>query len=294
RLRPMDFWSAREFFPRYPAVRQVEAYACLGGMPAYLRQFNDERSIPENIREAILEATAYLHEEPRLLLQQELREPRNYFSILRSVAEGNTRLNDIVLDTGLERGTVGRYLDTLGGLDLVEREVPVTEADPSRSRRGQYRLVDPFMRFWFRYVHRYRTEIESGTQDELLARVVLPDLGHLVAPIFEELCRAWLLRRSVHGDLPIRLKKVGRWWNAASEIDVVGLSDEGVVLGECKWSEHPVGPKVLADLQARPFPTDMPRHYVLFSRAGFHGLKPMPGLTLVDLEALVEDRMPVR
>lgn len=35
----------------------------------------------------------------------------------------------------------------------VRREVPVTESRPEKSKKGLYRITDPFLRFWFRYVH---------------------------------------------------------------------------------------------------------------------------------------------
>ena len=56
---------------------------------------------------------------------------------------------------------MGKYLDVLRRLRLVRRETPVTEVRPERSRRGLYRLADPFLRFWFRYVYPHRSTLRS-------------------------------------------------------------------------------------------------------------------------------------
>ena len=79
----------------------------------------------ENILDGILSRGSFLYDEVRFVLQQELREPRNYFAILQAIAAGKTRLNEIKQATGIEGATA--YLDTLQQLHLVERLVPVTE-----------------------------------------------------------------------------------------------------------------------------------------------------------------------
>lgn len=101
-LGPMDLPSASLFFPRYSPDEKFLAWAVAGGMPYYLRIFSDQKTILQNIRDHILDPlSGELFNEPRLLLMEELREPRNSFSILRAVAEGNTRLNEIAQASGV-------------------------------------------------------------------------------------------------------------------------------------------------------------------------------------------------
>ncbi len=52
----------------------------------------------------------------------------DYFAIREAIASGRTRLNEIKQATGLSGVTA--YPDTLQGLQLVERVVPVTESQP--------------------------------------------------------------------------------------------------------------------------------------------------------------------
>lgn len=298
RLQAMDFWGARLFVPTWKPADQVTAYACLGGTPAWLSKLDPGLSLSENLRERVLDPVSYLYEEPRLLLHQEFREPRHYFALLSSVSAGNTRLNEIAQDTGLERSFVGRYLNSLADLELVVREVPATEPDPLRSRKGIYRLADPFLRFWFRFVQPHATALQFGRAEEVLERHIAPHLPDFVAPTFEAICREWVRRRALAGELPFLPETIGRWWSRDAEVGVLASDHHRALFGECKWSTAPVGAAVLRDLQVRssrvrelegrtPF-------YVLFSRSGFRGLESAEDVLLVDLAALVEDRMPDR
>jgi hypothetical protein len=98
-----------------------------------------------------------------------------------------------------------------------------------------------------------------------------------VSPVFEQLSRDWVVRAGAAGALPLSPRAVGRWWTRQAEIDVVGLGDEGVLLGECKWSTRPVGLNVLDALRARAevfrgetgMAPGEPVWYALFSRSGF-------------------------
>ncbi len=136
-LEPLQFTDARRFYPSFDLEDQVRAYAVYGGTPAYLHTIQPERTLRDNLLEGILTRGSFLYDEVRFVLQQELREPRNYFAILQAIAAGKTRLNEIKQATGNEGATA--YLDTLQQIHLVERLVPVTESQPQKSRRGIYR-----------------------------------------------------------------------------------------------------------------------------------------------------------
>ena len=66
-----------------------------------------------------------------------------------------------------------KYLTTLTNLQVIEREVPVTEKMPHKSRQGIYQIVDNFFRFWFQYVFPYKSELEIGRLEEPLRRIWL-------------------------------------------------------------------------------------------------------------------------
>lgn len=276
-LRPLHLPAAAAFFPNYSAIEQMEAWAVLGGMPYYLRIFSDQQDIYANILQHILSNQGTLHNEPQLLLMEELRDPRNYFSILRAIAQGRTRLNEIAQAVGEGDGrSITRYLDILRQMGVVEREVSVTERQPEKSRRGVYRLRDAFLRFWFRFIHPNQGSLGMGLGAAVLEQRVRPGFDQFVSYAFEEAAQEYLSHLAQRGRLPFLPERIGRWWLADEEIDVVAINDteRALLVAECKWTARPVGVNILADLQRkaqRLMGNDEWSQiaFALFARAGF-------------------------
>ena len=277
-LQPLNLPASALFFPNYSAESRFMAWAILGGMPYYLRTFSDRQDIQANILQRILDAQAgTLYNEPRLLLLEELREPRNYFSILRAIAQGRTRLNEIAQSSGVgEMTAVARYLDILQQMRLITRRVPVTESQPEKSKKGIYQIDDHFLRFWFRYVHPNQSGLDLGLADAILRQRIQPDLDNFMAIAFEEAARTFVAYLAKAGKLDFLPERIGGWWGRDAEIDVLAISPtEGAALvGECKWSINPVGINILADLKqkAQILASDyglQKIQYILFSRSGY-------------------------
>jgi len=272
-LEPLSFSSLREFFPRYGAIDRVRVHAVLGGVPAYLAQFSDAASLESNIETAVLGATAPLREEVRFILTEELRDPKQYLSVLEAISFGHTRLNEIVQHTALDRGPASKYLAVLQELRLVEREVPVTEPAPHQSRKGIYRISDPFFRFWFRFVNAHRSELADRGAHHVLTTHIVPHLELFVGQAFEQTCREIVRDLVQAGRLRIAYDRLGRHWDREMEVDLVAMREGSPVLaGECKWSRKPVGENILAQLRQKAArlsgsgPTPL---LALFSRSGF-------------------------
>lgn len=274
-LQPLPLYSLKKFYPNYSPEERISAYAILGGVPAYLIQFSDKLSFHQNIEKQILSPTAFLYDEVRFILMEELRDPKHYLSILQSIAFGNTRMNDIVQRTGIERGPASKYLSVLQELRLIERETPVTEKHPEKSRKGIYRLSDNFFRFWFRFVLPYKSRLVEGGSRKLLEQEILPNLDNFIGQVFDKICTEIFHYLISKGIIGLNCDRVGRWWGGNEEIDLVGMTGEiPVFAAECKWSRKPIGMDVLKDLQRKmtfiaPEGNAAKLRLGLFSRSGF-------------------------
>ena len=277
-LQALDLPSSALFYPKYSPEEQFLAWAVVGGMPYYLTTFTDQQKLLANIRQHILDAhSGSLYSEPRLLLMEELREPRNYFSLLHAIAQGNTRLNEIAQASGVgPPSTVARYLDILQQMRLITRRVPATENQPEKSKRGLYQINDHFLRFWFRYVHPNQGSLELGLADSVLDQRIQPDLDHFAAVAFEEAAREFIAAKAREGKLPFLPERIGSWWSRDRELDVLAISssERSVLVGECKWSVNPVGINILEDLKSSAAKMAQESniehiHYAIFARRGF-------------------------
>lgn len=278
RIEPMTIGEARGFLPSYGPLDLVRAFSVVGGVPAYLEQFNDGDDLFSNIERHVLSKGAFLYEEPEFLLRQELREPATYMAMLEAIAGGATRVTEIANEIGRDASGLSRYLQNVERLALIERETPVTDPEG----RGVYRLTDHFLRFWFRYVSPNKSTLERGDSSTVRASIEKSLPTH-TSWTFEDICRDAVSASGV----PVPCTRVGRWWYDGAEIDVVGVDEdtETLLLGECKWTENAVGIDLLADLESlepavRWHGTDRSVVYALFAKAGFSQ----------DLRTAAEDR----
>jgi hypothetical protein len=271
-LEPLEFFDSQLFLEKFKPDDRLRTYAVYGGTPAYLQTIRSGQTLEANILNGILERGSLLYDEVRFLLQQELREPRNYYAVLQAIAAGNTRPNEIKQAAGLE--SITAYLETLQQLQLVERCVPVTETQPHKSRRGIYRLKDNFLRFWFRFVLPNWSQLERGAKSVVWETAIAPELDHFSAPIFEQVCAQYFWRQGLAGRLPFVPEKIGSWWQANQEIDLVVMGADHAMLVECKWASRPVGIDIFQELEEKSSAVlqDLDQKkitYALCSRAGF-------------------------
>ena len=270
----LEFKDAIKFLPNYSLEEQVVAYAILDGIPQYLKQFDDTKPVIENIQDKIIEKGNFLHIEPEFLLKEELREPRNYFLILKAISFGNTKSGEIVNYTQLDKTLISKYLDTLSVLHIVEKNHPV-DTNKERTRDTRYKFSDNFFSFWFRFVYPNRSDIERGEIKQVIS-LIEKDLNSFIGRKFEKICEEALIEMNKQGKLPFRFKKIGGWWHKNREIDIIAMNEEtkDICLCECKWQSAKTGLDVLKELKEKAkfvdwFNNKRTEYYVIISKSGF-------------------------
>ena len=97
--------------------------------------------------------------------------PTTYLAILEAIATGKTRLSEIAGPAGLPATSLSKYLRELSDLfDLIEREVPITERS-WKTKKSRYKIRDPFITFWMRFIYRQLSIYESGNFPYFLNRL---------------------------------------------------------------------------------------------------------------------------
>ena len=276
RLKQIPFGYYHEFFPDKDRNELIEMYAVTGGVPKYIELFSESKDIYSAIQKCVLNRSGYLYDEPHFLLRQEVSEIGSYFSIIRAIAAGNSKLSAISSVLEIKATSLTKYLKTLIDLDILEREVPITEDNPEKSKKGLYKIKDNYLKFWFTFVYPNMSFIESGHSRIVMDKIKKSLVKNHIAFVYEDVCKERMWELNSEDAWTFNFTKLGRYWDSKDEIDIVALDPEGknLILGECKYWSDPVGISVLRDLEAKTEAVAWERDhrkvwYVLFSASGF-------------------------
>ena len=213
---------------------QLKAFSFWGGIPRYWELAADYPSIWPAVQELVLDPLGVLHNEPRRLLLDDLRETAQAASVLSLIGRGCKRMSEIAARLEKPATSLTRPLHRLLEMGLIRREQPF-EASQRNSKKTLYRIDDPFLGFWFRYVEPNRSRLEGG-QLKVVARGIAKDIPRYYGEIWEELVRRSIACLNIGG---IEWLPANRWWGAGVdkkpiEVDIVSASADGksLLVGE--------------------------------------------------------------
>jgi hypothetical protein len=233
-IKPILFSHIKEFIPKVTKHDQMLIYSSFGTVPKYLNEYDQNLSFIQNIERKILNKNSYLYSEGNFLLKDEINDSASYFSILESISKGNTKIGAIASSLGVNSSYLSKYMLKLIELDIVEKQIPVTETNPLKSKFGRYKIKDKFLNFWFYYVYKNYSYLEIEQTATVLDEIALNFNDRFVSFAFEDYVLEDILQNPLQyfDFIP---KKAGRWWNNKEEIDIIAFDDENITFVECKW-----------------------------------------------------------
>jgi hypothetical protein len=278
-LDPLHYEDVAAFYANsshYGVVEKLLMYGVFGGTPRYHALVDTSRPPADEIVTLLMQPRAILENEVRFLLgSEQIRDPAPYNAILAAIAGGETKFNRIQQLIGVERGALSASLRTLLELGWIRRELPFGERS---DRRAIYRVADPFLTFWYRFVAPLASSLQFSDPATVYAAQVAPRLADYMGwSVFEEICGQWL-QRNAQQRLGLSVREMARYWSrdGRTEIDLMAELDDGTFLfGECKWrTERVTRLSDLSALQAKVASLPEARwrdkpSYILFALGGF-------------------------
>jgi hypothetical protein len=237
KVQPMSAAHMRKFLG-LSAVEAVTEYGIWGGIPRYWEIRKASGGLDETLREHLVNQYGLLNDEPERLFSDEIRTSVQAFTLLSLIGSGCHRLSELAARSGKPATHLSGALAFLTELRYIRREVPFGESLRS-TKRSLYKIDDPFLNFYFKFIVPEKSRIDLGLSSQVLAEIK-KRMPQYTSTIWEELCR-----RSV----PFIIKNVefnpaSRWWGkgldgAPLEIDVVSESTDkkNLLVGEAKWTE---------------------------------------------------------
>ncbi len=205
-----------------------DAYAVTGGLPKYLEMLAENNALPRQQMMDFMfrQFSPFLNEGKSLLIEEFGKEYGTYFSILELIASGKTARSEI--ESILEIHT-GAYLAKLEGeYALIDRHKPINATPGGRLQK--YYIRDNFLNFWFRFIYRNLSAVETGNFTylrEIVERDYSTWSGRILERFFHELC-------AESGTY----NRIGSYWERGNknEIDLVAVNDlkKELVIAEIK------------------------------------------------------------
>ena len=283
-LSPIPYGSLADFLPGFTPAERVEIHACLGGVPAYLELVDTSLTWRENLPKLL--TSKLIINDAGALLRDQLSDPGQYMAVVDAVASGFEQFTEVITMAKVTDVQLVRYTNVLIQLGILTRDVPATQTNPAKSRLGRYRVTDPYLRFYFKFLASQRANLERGIAAGVMKTLTqhLPDF--IGANTFEELCREYVLLMGAAGRLPFVPRVVGSYWAyrpaqiagvRPPQIDVVAINEDAhqIIVGECKWTGEAMKADQVNHLfeqaaKMLPKPTEKwTVTYAFFCRSGF-------------------------
>lgn len=237
RVGPLGLrWLRRAFRLRDP-VEAIEHHAVWGGVPRYWELALDHRSRWAAVQNLLLDPLGVLHAEPERLLLDDLSELARAASILALVGRGCHRSSEVAARLGVPATSLSRPLVRLVELGFLERDVPFGRSTRD-TKRTYYRIADPLLGFWYRFVEPNRSRLAQG-QLAAVREDVQRAWPAFLGRAWEEIARQGVARLRVAG---LAWRPAARWWGAGTDgrpldIDIVAAASRRpgrVLVGEAK------------------------------------------------------------
>lgn len=237
RLGPLPAGWIGEALGIRDATAALEAYALWGGVPRYWELARGHRTRWAALEALVLDPLGVLHDEPARLLLDDQQDLTRASSILALVGAGCHRVSEIGGRLEVPATSLSRPLARLLELGLLDRELPFGQSIRD-TKRTLYRIADPFLRLWYRFVEPNRSRLAAGQVREV-RRDIEAAWPAFLGGAWEDLARASVPHLRIGGRswLP-----ASRWWGRDSagamlELDIVARSAQDptrILVGEAK------------------------------------------------------------
>lgn len=244
-LKAFDIPTLKEIMsdyePDFSNEDLLAFYLFTGGVAKYIELLVQARAFTFDamLDEIFKENSLFLDEGKNVLIEEFGKDYGNYFSILSLIASGKTARTEI---ESIMEMQIGGFLDRLENeYNLIKKVRPIL-AKPS-GRTIKYSLEDNFLKFWFRFVYKYRSAVEIGNLD-YLKEIVKRDYALYSGVVLEKYFVEQFKEQKKYTNL-------GTYWerNNQNEIDIVAIDDleKEVLFAEVKRNKNKINLEVLRE-----------------------------------------------
>ena len=251
-----------------------DAYLLTGGMPMLCDEWPRGKGAAAYLASAVKSAASMFVTGALRVLEAEFPTEAQARSVLSAIGTGERTFTNIAKAAGgLQHASLNRALDILTAKRIVTKELPLST---TASREARYRVSDPYLQFWLRFIGPHLSEVDRGRGDLIVQRFKT-DWSTWRGKAIEPIVREALFRLAPFGSIDANI--VGGYWtrNNQLEVDLIAAdrsptAQKITFAGSVKWREtQPFDQNDLNELaaQARGVPgVDTATPLVVVGRCG--------------------------
>lgn len=243
-LQPLPLPAVAAITGAASADAAIDRYLTVGGFPQLAARWPTGATLHRFLDEALVDEHPFVTTALRIM-SSEFSESLSARAVIEAIGHGETAYGKIQSRSGVAGNTLTSALGVLVDTKrMVERRVPY--AVPLGKSLVRYTVVDPYLRFWLRFIGPYLAEIDRGRGDLTAARITRDwpaYRGRAVEPLVRATLERMLLTPATAtklGDAAV----VGTYWtrNHQVEVDLVGgdapLPTRLGFVGSIKWHQN--------------------------------------------------------
>ena len=234
-LSPADVGDLLELGP----ADALDAYLVIGGFPVLALEWGRGRKLASYVRDALTDPTSFLVVSAERALGAEFPTEAQARTVLGALGEGVAAHSRILGHTSLSATTVNEALHLLARRRVLWRLTPYSAR--AAPKTALWQVVDPYMRFWLRFVNRRVDLIERG-RGSLLVEEFRAGWPSFRGRAIETVVRDSLERLLPDSERFGEARYAAGYWNrtGAVEVDLVGgdawpVAKRIAFLGSVKW-----------------------------------------------------------
>lgn len=238
KVKELPFEECRKLCPKLSTRQCLDAYAVLGGFPGLWRNWREDLSLKDNLIRLFLKKDSLFLRYVWCYVEEELREPGVYHTILTALACGKQKLNELFLYTGFNRAKISVYLKTLMELELVEKVYSYDSDGKANAKKGLYRIKNSLVEFYFRYIYPHYSLLSMIGEEIFYENYIEADFPAFAEPALKKICLEWLQQQNAGQGLPYSFKRFGEWVGKIGTIDIVAQDEEQhTLLALCNYEK---------------------------------------------------------
>jgi AAA+ ATPase superfamily predicted ATPase len=232
-----------DYNPSYTKDDLLCFYMLTGGTAKYIDILIQHHAWTKEkmINYALSSDSFFIFEGKNLLMSEFGRDYDMYFTILMLIGNGMTRQAEI--DSVIGKNTASYLANLERDYSIIKRSRPLFSKPGSHNVKWQ--IGDNYLRFYFRYIFKYQTLIESSNF-EALRKIVKDDYTSYSGLILEN----YFYDKIAHGDEK-NWTEIGRYWDrkGKTEIDLISYHEQNhnAAIYEIKRQKSKIDMHILAE-----------------------------------------------